>query len=156
MAFRDSTATKINRRELLKSTVYVAGALATGEICAESTAHIPVIDTHIHLFDPTRPGGVPWPEPSDTVLYKPALPDRYQQLAKSFGVVGAIAIEASPLPQDNGWLLATAKKNPLMVGVIGDLIPGSPEFESQTRSPPTRSALSRPAVRKSLESQSRR
>lgn len=131
MTSRESTAKRIHRRELLKSVAYVAAALATGEVCSASPAPIPVIDTHIHLFDPTRPGGVPWPEPSDTVLYKPALPDRYQLLAKSFGVVGAIAIEASPLPKDNDWLLATAKKNPLMVGIIGDLIPGSPEFASE-------------------------
>jgi L-fuconolactonase len=131
MASRDSTAGKINRRELLKSAALVAGALATGDLLAARPARIPVIDTHIHLFDPTRPGGVPWPELSDTVLYKPALPDRYQELAKSFGVVGAIAIEASPLPKDNDWLLATAKKNPLMVGIVGDLVPGSPEFTSE-------------------------
>jgi predicted TIM-barrel fold metal-dependent hydrolase len=131
MASRDSTAGKINRRELLQTSALVAGALATGDLLAARPARIPVIDTHIHLFDPTRPGGVPWPEPSDTVLYKPALPDRYQELAKSFGVVGAIAIEASPLPKDNDWLLATAKKNPLMVGIVGDLIPGAPEFTSE-------------------------
>lgn len=124
-------ATKINRREFLKSSAYIGGVLTTGEIFAPTPPRIPIIDTHIHLFDPTRPGGVPWPEPSDTVLYKPALPDRYQKLANSFKVVGAIAIEASPLPKDNDWLLATAKKNPLMVGIIGDLVPSSPEFASE-------------------------
>ena len=40
---------------------------------------MPVIDAHIHLFDPTRPGGVPWPEKTDTTLYRPALPPRYAQ-----------------------------------------------------------------------------
>jgi predicted TIM-barrel fold metal-dependent hydrolase len=131
MTSPDATATKIHRRDLLKSVAYIAGALATGEVCASSAVSIPIIDTHIHLFDPTRPGGVPWPEPSDTILYKPALPDRYQKLANSFGVVGAIAVEASPLPKDNDWLLATAKKSPLMVGIVGDLIPGSPEFANE-------------------------
>jgi predicted TIM-barrel fold metal-dependent hydrolase len=131
MASSESMGTKINRRDMLKAIASVAGALAAGEIGAESIPQIPIIDMHIHLFDPTRPGGVPWPEPSDTVLYKPALPDRYQQLSKSFGVVGAIAIEASPLPKDNDWLLATAKRNPVMVGVVGDLIPGSPEFATE-------------------------
>jgi L-fuconolactonase len=131
MAPRDSMTAKISRRDLLRSSAYAAVALAVGETFAASVPRIPIIDTHIHLFDPTRPGGVPWPEPSDTVLYKPALPDRYQKLANSFGVVGAIAIEASPLPKDNDWLLATAKKNPLMVGIIGDLVPSSPEFASE-------------------------
>ena len=30
---------------------------------------IPIIDTHIHLYDTTRPEGLPWPPPSDTVIY---------------------------------------------------------------------------------------
>jgi predicted TIM-barrel fold metal-dependent hydrolase len=87
-----------------------------------------VIDAHIHLFDPTRRNGVPWPKPDDEVLYRPALPERYREVSKGFGVVGAIAIEASPLLEDNDWLLGVAGKNPLIVGIIGDLVPGSPEF----------------------------
>jgi len=88
----------------------------------------PIIDAHIHLFDPIRPGGVPWPEKTDTALYKPATPARYATLSAPFGVVGAIAIEASPLPSDNDWLLKVAQNHPLIVGVIGDLIPDSPSF----------------------------
>lgn len=119
----------MDRRTLLKSGLYMAGALTTGD--AFASQRIPVIDTHVHLFDPNRPGGVPWPEPSDLVLYKPALPDRYERLAHNFGVVGAIAIEASPLSSDNDWLLTIAKKYPLIVGIIGDLIPGSSEFAGE-------------------------
>ena len=89
---------------------------------------LPVIDTHIHLFDPRRPAGVPWPDQSDTVLYRPALPPRYKSLAVPFGVVGAIAVECSPWPKDNDWLLQVAAKNPIMVGVIGDLDPATRDF----------------------------
>ena len=89
---------------------------------------MPVIDTHIHLFDPTRASGVPWPKPDDEVLYKPALPERYRQVSKGFGVVGAIAIEASPLLEDNDWLLGVAEKDPMIVGIIGDLVPGCATF----------------------------
>lgn len=131
MTLSDSRFAHINRREFIKTGAYAASALATGDALASVPQRIPVIDTHIHLFDPTRPGGVPWPEPSDTILYKPALPNRYQQLAHNFGVVGAIAIEASPLPKDNDWLLAIARKNPLIVGIVGDLAPGSQEFASE-------------------------
>ena len=131
MASPDSTVGKINRRDVLRSAAYLTGALAAGDSFAAALRQIPIIDTHIHLFDPTRPGGIPWPEASDSVLYKPALPDRYERLSHGFGVVGAIAIEASPLPKDNDWLLSTAQKNPLMVGVIGDLVPDSPEFASE-------------------------
>lgn len=91
---------------------------------------LPIIDTHIHLFDTLRPGGVPWPEKTDAAIYKPALPQRYVELSAAEGVVGAIAIEASPLPSDNQWLLNVARNHPVMVGVVGDLIPGSPTYMS--------------------------
>lgn len=88
----------------------------------------PVLDAHIHLFDPTRPGGVPWPTPDDATVYKPALPPRYAALSAPFGVRGAIAIEASPLATDNDWLLGVAERYPLIVGIIGDLVPNDPGF----------------------------
>jgi len=90
-----------------------------------------VIDAHIHLFDPLRPGGVPWPEKTDTVLYKPALPERYAALAGPFGVVGAIAVECSPLESDNRWLLNAAAGHPMIVGVVGNLVPDAPGFAGQ-------------------------
>jgi predicted TIM-barrel fold metal-dependent hydrolase len=89
---------------------------------------MPVIDAHIHLFDPTRAGGVPWPTPKDTALYKPALPNRYAHLAEPHGVVGAIAIEASPWLIDNFWLNDLCTKNSILLGFIGDLLPESPDF----------------------------
>jgi L-fuconolactonase len=88
----------------------------------------PIVDSHIHLFDPTRPGGVPWPEKDDTALYKPALPDRYETLSAPFGIVGCIAVEASPLATDNDWLLGVALNHPFVLGIIGDLVPGTPTF----------------------------
>jgi L-fuconolactonase len=96
-----------------------------------SIAGLPIIDAHIHLFDTGRPGGVPWPEPSDAVLYKPALPPRYKSVAEPFGVVGAIAVECSPLVEDNEWLLRTAALDPIIVGIIGDLDPASHGFPRQ-------------------------
>jgi len=91
----------------------------------------PIADAHIHLFDPTRPGGVPWPEPSDTVLYRPALPARYATIAQPEGVIAAIAVECSPLASDNDWLLSVAASNDLIVGVIGDLDPADDSFAAQ-------------------------
>lgn len=88
---------------------------------------VPILDTHIHLFDPTRPGGVPWPLPGDSI-YKSALPARYEALAKPLGIVGAIAIEASPLSTDNDWLLNVVRSSDFMVGMIGDLPPTLPNF----------------------------
>jgi L-fuconolactonase len=88
----------------------------------------PIVDAHIHLFDTARPGGVPWPEKSDTVLYRPATPDRYTQVTAGLGVVAAIAIEASPLATDNDWLLGVVAANPIMVGAIGNLVPSESSF----------------------------
>ena len=89
-----------------------------------------IIDSHVHFFDPTRPGGVPWPTPDTPALYKPALPPRLETLSRPFGVLGCIAVECSPLLTDNDWLLNIARSNPFVLGIIGDLDPADPAFRS--------------------------
>ncbi len=121
----------MQRRELLKLGASLACGLAAGELAEALPSPLPIIDTHIHLFDPGRPGGVPWPDKTDTELYKAAYPDRFRRLAVPFGVVGAIVIEASPLPSDNDWVLNVAAKDPIIVGTIGNLIPDAPNFEKE-------------------------
>ena len=127
----------MQRRELLKLAALGAGAgvlrqSGIASIVADRPGNIsvtvPIIDSHIHLFDPTRRGGVPWPERTDTPLYKPALPERYASIAQPLGVVGAIAIEASPLASDNDWLLQAVTDHPIVVGMVGDLIPSTPTY----------------------------
>ncbi len=92
---------------------------------------IPIIDTHIHLFDTTRPGGVPWPPKENKVLYQPALPKRLREVIAGFNVVGAIEVEASPWFTDNQWVLDVAAKDTILVGTVGNLEPGKPEFAAQ-------------------------
>lgn len=89
---------------------------------------MPVIDTHIHLFDTNRPQGIPWPPKDNATLYKTALPDRYRKLAEPHGIVGAIEVECSPWLEDNQWVLDVEAKDDIMVGTIGDLEPGKPGF----------------------------
>jgi len=89
---------------------------------------VPIIDTHIHLFDTGRPQGVPWPEKNNQVLYRPALPDRYRKVTQGLGIVGAIEVECSPWLEDNQWVLDIAAKDSIVVGTIGDLEPGRPKF----------------------------
>ena len=125
----------MRRRDVLKFAALGVGGLTVHErlsAFASETKANPVrkIDAHIHLFDPTRPGGIPWPTNDDAVLYKPALPSRYVKLSAGQNVVGAIAIEASPLASDNQWLLKTVAANPVMVGAVGDLVPGLATFEA--------------------------
>lgn len=95
------------------------------------TPAIPIIDAHFHLFDPTRPEGVPWPEKTNTALYQPALPARYRKLAEPLGIRGAIEVEASPWLEDNQWVLDLAAKDKIIVGTVGNLEPGKPDFAKQ-------------------------
>lgn len=86
------------------------------------------IDTHVHFYDPERSGGVPWPPPSDTFLYRRVLPPELKALAAPLGVAGAIIVEASPLEEDNQWTLDLAAGDPFILGVVGHLKPSRPGF----------------------------
>ncbi len=110
---------------------FLSGAAALSVRAAQTSTPVPIIDTHIHLFDTTRPQGVPWPDKKDKVLYQPALPPRYRALAKPLGVTGAIEVECSPWVEDNQWVLDVAATDKMIVGTIGDLEPGKPDFQGQ-------------------------
>ncbi len=87
----------------------------------------PIIDSHLHLFDPRRPQGIPWPEPGNR-LYAAHLPLDYWTVASSHNVVGAIAVEASPWRDDNRWILETLRSDPRMLGFVGNLDPLHADF----------------------------
>jgi L-fuconolactonase len=116
----------VNRRSFVKAVA----ATALGEPPAAG-AQVPIIDCHIHLFDTGRPQGVPWPDKNNAVLYQPAMPDRFRRIAAPLGVMGAIEVEASPWVQDNQWVLDVAAKDKILVGTVGNLEPGKPEFAKQ-------------------------
>ena len=117
----------MNRRTFLG----VAAGLTLADAGAQTPPSIPIIDTHIHLFDTERPGGVPWPSknnPAHKMMYMPSLPSRYRKVVDGLGIVGAIEIECSPLLEDNQWVLDVARDDTIMVGTVGHLTPGTPEF----------------------------
>src|SRR5437763_3489961 len=89
---------------------------------------VPIIDTHIHLFDPTRPQGVPYAGPRGGGPPVPSLPAGYRRVAEPLGIVGAIHVEASPWIEDNLWVLQVAETDTVVVGVIDNLEPDKPEF----------------------------
>ena len=89
---------------------------------------MPIIDTHIHLYDPTRPEGVPWPPKDGAVPYQTTLPSHFREVSKSSGIVGAIEVECSPWLEDNQWVLDVAERDTIMVGTVGNLEPGLPGF----------------------------
>src|SRR3977135_452354 len=91
------------------------GARASRQPSSQSgIASIPIIDTHIHLFDPTRPQGAPYSGPPG-VPVQPSLPPRYRKLAAPLGIVGAIKVEASPWVEDNLWVLEVAERDTIIV-----------------------------------------
>ncbi|RRA49185.1 amidohydrolase [Acidipila sp. EB88] len=126
----------LNRRRFVERGLFAScaalGTLASRPLHAATSGTYSgrIVDTHVHLFDPTRPGGIPWPLPGD-LIDEPTLPARYEAMAQSLGVVGAIAIEASPLVSDNDWLLGVVASSPIMVGMIGDIVPTAPDFDAQ-------------------------
>jgi len=112
---------RCSRRALLAA----ATAVGAASMAAARDGDIPIIDTHLHLYDPTRPQGVPYPPGPNPPQ---ALPQQYREDVTPLGIVGGIKVEASPWVEDNLWVLETIKDAPIIVGMIGDLDPTKPEF----------------------------
>ena len=96
---------------------------------SQDFSDIPVVDTHIHLYDTNRPEGLPWPPPSDKVLYRPVLTDDFNAVAKKNGIQATVIVEASAWLADNQWVLDLVKKEPeRYIGLVGSLGIGKPRF----------------------------
>lgn len=111
----------------LKGQIAPAGQAAGASVASP----FPVIDTHIHIFDKTRPG-MPYPmtmksggEPPQGYI---ALPNRFKLVVSPFNVVGAVIVEASGRVEDNFWLLDVARDHPIIVGIVGNLDPRDGAF----------------------------
>lgn len=94
---------------------------------AEPIADIPIIDSHMHLFDATRPQGAPY---TGSRFYKGGISTTamYVPQAKAAKIVGAMAMEASAWPEDNLWLLEQISPEPFFVGMVGMLEPDKEDF----------------------------
>jgi L-fuconolactonase len=110
---------KMPRRMLL-----AVAATAASTVRAQENP-IPIIDTHFHLYDQTRPQGAPFPF---TPNAPPFLPRDYRESATPLGIVGGIEVEASPWVEDNLWVLMIIENEPMIVGMVGNLDPVKPEF----------------------------
>ncbi len=108
---------------------FAAGAVINA--MAKPTERIPIIDTHIHLYDPRRPQGVPWPPKDDKVITPIALPDVYRKVTEGLGIVGAIELECSSWFEDNQWVLDIAAKDSLILGSVGNIDPTRADFGSR-------------------------
>ncbi len=110
---------------LLVSATIFAGCMRN----KSRPAPIGIIDTHIHLYDPTRAAGVDWPPSSDKILSRPVLPLHYDAVCQANGIGATVIVEASSRVKDNQWVLDLVKHNPdRYVAVVGSLPIGSDEF----------------------------
>lgn len=117
---------KLRRREMIGAGI---AALASPPLSAAPLDSIPIIDTHIHLFDPNRPQGAPYRGPKTAPFYtEGAFPANYRPLVARHNVVGAIEVEASPWIEDNLWVLETARRDDIMIGTVGNMQPDAPDF----------------------------
>jgi L-fuconolactonase len=124
-----------SRRQFLEVTAQMLGgaalagwASAAPSQPADDARGFAVIDAHTHFYDPARPQGVPWPPREDKLLYRTVLPKDYRALPVPQPVTGTVVVEASPLVEDNQWVLDLAAKEPFIVGLVGNLPVGMPGF----------------------------
>ena len=116
-----------SRREFLMGSLGVIVGAATAGLAAPEASY-PIVDTHTHFYDPTRPEGVPWPGKDDKQLYRRVLPEDFERLVRPLGVTGTVVVEASPWVEDNQWVLDLAEKDPFVLGLVGHLTPGTDDF----------------------------
>jgi predicted TIM-barrel fold metal-dependent hydrolase len=102
-------------------------AISKAELSAPAGRR-PIVDTHIHFWQVTRPGGVPWPTPDEGPIFRDVLPPEYTALAKPNGVVKAGIVEASGIVEDNQWILDLVKGDPFYSFFVGNLEIGAPTF----------------------------
>lgn len=120
------------RRDLLKLSLSSALASAATPVPAAPQLATRIIDVHTHFYDPTRPQGVPWPS-KGSPLYRPVYPKDWLAQAGRFGIRETVVVEASPLIEDNDWILNLAAKEKSIVGFVGNVSPTSADFATQIK-----------------------
>lgn len=88
----------------------------------------PIVESHIHFWQVTRPGGVPWPTPAEGPIYRDVLPPEYNAVARANGVVAAGIVEASGIVEDNQWILDLVRGDNFYSFFVGNLEIGAPTF----------------------------
>jgi len=88
----------------------------------------PIVESHIHFFQPSRPGGVPWPTPAEGPIFRDVLPSEYTPIARANGVVTAGVVEASGIVEDNQWILDLVRHDRFYSFFVGNLDIGAPTF----------------------------
>lgn len=121
----------MNRRTWIKHSAAALTA-SSGLNAAPSPPAARIIDCHTHFYDPSRPGGVPWPGKGNP-LYRTVLPKDWLAVASPHGVRETVVVEASPLLEDNQWILDLAAKEKSIVGFVGNLDLADPGFGTHVK-----------------------
>ena len=79
---------------------------------------VPVIDAHLHLWDPTT-GWYDWLEREPEVLRRRYVFDDARAAMESLDVRGTVLVQAADHDGDTDAMLAEAAANPLVLGVVG-------------------------------------
>ncbi|MFI4932156.1 MAG: amidohydrolase family protein [Burkholderiales bacterium] len=90
----------------------------------------PIFETHVHFYQVTRTGGVPWPPKDAALLHRDVLPAEYKAIALRNGIVAAGVVEASPLVEDNQWILDLIGGDDFFKFFVGSLEIGAPDFSA--------------------------
>ncbi len=100
--------------------------------CAEAPRRpITGIDTHIHIYDTSRPEGVPWPRDKSSVIFRPVLPQHFHEVTAGTRVSHTVIVEASDRVEDNQWLLDLTEGDDAFIAIVGNIEPFSPDFAEQ-------------------------
>src|ERR1700742_1578816 len=104
----------------------LAAAAAGSTLALAQDNSFPILDTHFHLYDQTRPQGAPFPF---TPNQPPFLPKDFRESAKPLGIVGGIEVECSPWIEDTLGLLMKIEKEPMIIGTVGNIDPVNQSFQ---------------------------
>ena len=118
----------MKRRTFLQRVAAATASLAATPLQGATQPSVSrAVDTHTHFYDPTRKQGISWPG-KDSPLYRKVLPKDWLAVASPLGVRETVVVEASPLVEDNAWILELAAEEKCIVGFVGHLSPQDPEF----------------------------
>ncbi|MFA3919451.1 amidohydrolase family protein [Ruegeria hyattellae] len=89
-----------------------------------------LIDSHAHIWDPAKPGGVPFPPPESPIHRVIATADIRRHL-DTCKLTAAILVEASERHVDNLWCLEQIADCDFIPAYVANLNPMSTEFNAQ-------------------------
>lgn len=87
------------------------------------------IDSHHHLWR-YNSSEYDWLEGKFEMLRRDFVPEDLTHVAQEAGVSGTVVVQARQSVQETAWLLQLAQSTPLILGVVGWLPLGAPDFPS--------------------------